>query len=30
MKNNIIKILKFIGEDPDREGLKETPKRIIK
>ena len=24
------KILKFIGEQPDREGLKETPKRIIK
>jgi len=27
---NLVEILKFIGEDPEREGLKETPKRIVK
>ncbi len=25
-----IKIIKWLGEDPDREGLKSTPKRLIK
>ena len=25
-----IKIIKYIGEDPSREGLKSTPKRIVK
>ena len=25
-----IKILKWIGEDPKREGLKSTPKRVVK
>jgi GTP cyclohydrolase I len=27
---NIKEILSYIGENPDREGLKETPKRVIK
>jgi len=30
MKDNIIALLKHIGEDPEREGLLETPKRILK
>ena len=30
METKIKEILKFIGEDPAREGLKETPKRFIK
>ena len=25
-----VKILKWIGEDPTREGLRETPKRVVK
>ena len=25
-----IKIIKYIGEDPSREGLKSTPKRLVK
>jgi len=29
-KEAIIKILKWIGEDPNREGLIETPKRVLK
>ena len=28
-ENNIIRILEYIGENPNREGLKDTPKRII-
>lgn len=28
--DNIIRLLQFIGEDPTREGLKETPARVIK
>lgn len=30
MEKTIKKLLSFIGEDPEREGLKETPARIIK
>ena len=30
MENKIKKFLKYIGEDPTREGLRETPERIIK
>ena len=29
-EESIRKILKWIGEDPSREGLLETPKRVIK
>lgn len=27
---NIVRLLEFIGEDPEREGLKETPQRVIR
>ena len=30
MIKNIVKILEFIGEDPNRDGLKDTPKRVEK
>jgi len=30
IEDNIIRQLEYIGEDPNREGLKETPRRIIK
>jgi GTP cyclohydrolase I len=30
IKNSLKSILKFIGENPDREGLKETPGRMLK
>lgn len=30
IQDNIKEILKYIGEDPEREGLKDTPKRIEK
>lgn len=30
MIGNIREILKFIGDDPDREGLRDTPSRIIR
>jgi len=29
-KEIIVELLKFIGENPDREGLKETPQRVLK
>ena len=29
-KEAFVKILKWIGEDPSREGLLETPKRVTK
>lgn len=28
LQHNIVRLLQFIGEDPNREGLKETPKRV--
>lgn len=27
---NIVRLLQYIGEDPEREGLKETPQRVIR
>jgi len=30
MIDNIKEIIKYIGDDPDREGLIETPKRVVK
>ena len=30
INDNIIRVLQYIGEDPTREGLLETPKRVIK
>ena len=30
MKEHIREILKYIGEDPDRDGLKETPDRVVR
>lgn len=30
VQQNIIRLLQYIGEDPDREGLRETPDRIIR
>ena len=30
IEDNIIRILEYLGEDPNREGLKDTPKRYIK
>lgn len=30
IENHIFEILKLIGENPDREGLKDTPKRVSK
>lgn len=30
IEENFVRILQYLGEDPNREGLKETPKRYIK
>lgn len=30
MQEHIVELLKYIGEDPEREGLIDTPKRILK
>lgn len=30
VENNFVRILQYLGQDPTREGLKETPKRYIK
>ncbi len=30
IENNVVRLLQFAGEDPNREGLKETPKRFAK
>lgn len=30
IKYHIYEILKALGDDPDREGLRETPKRVAK
>lgn len=30
MENEIRKLLEYIGEDPEREGLRDTPKRVVK
>lgn len=30
VEENVVRLLQFIGEDPQREGLKETPGRVVK
>ncbi len=30
IEDNIVRLLQFVGEDPEREGLKETPTRVAK
>jgi hypothetical protein len=30
VEDNVVRIFQYLGEDPNREGLKETPKRYIK
>ena len=29
-EENVVRMLQFIGEDPDRDGLRDTPKRVVK
>lgn len=29
-EDNIVRLLQFIGEDPDREGLRQTPARVVR
>ena len=29
-EENVLRVLEFIGEDPEREGLQETPSRVVK
>lgn len=30
VEDSVVRLLQFIGEDPTREGLKETPRRVVK
>lgn len=30
IEENVIRVLEYIGEDPNREGLQETPKRVVR
>lgn len=30
IEDNVLRLLQFIGEDPERDGLRDTPKRIIR
>jgi len=29
-EDNVVRMLEFLGEDPDREGLRDTPRRVVK
>ena len=30
VEDNVVRLLEYIGEDPNREGLRDTPKRVVK